>query len=100
MSQAFWPPEAPREESPEAFIAAFSTLGYLPCENPDLELGFEKIALYASADGKPTHAARQLPTGRWTSKLGQLHDIEHATLPVIEGPIYGVTVCFLKRALR
>ena len=27
-----------------------------------------------------THAARQLPSGKWTSKLGDADDIEHNTL--------------------
>ncbi|MCI0637958.1 MAG: hypothetical protein L0Y72_23715 [Gemmataceae bacterium] len=36
----------------------------------------------------PTHAARQLPTGRWSSKLGPSEDIEH-DLHALEGEIYG-----------
>jgi hypothetical protein len=36
----------------------------------------EKVALHAK-HGCPTHIARQLPNGRWTSKLGRWEDIEH-----------------------
>jgi len=62
----FWPPAVPREATLEAFVAAFATLGYEVCQNPDWEPGFEKVALYAR-ESAPTHAARQCPDGRWTS---------------------------------
>jgi len=44
------------------------------------------------------HAARQLPEGRWTSKLGELEDIEHA-LHDLTGTVYGSVVLVMKRAL-
>jgi hypothetical protein len=92
-----WPVSAHREESVAAFIEAFQTLGYLPCPDDSLEPGFEKVALYALA-GVPKHAARQLPGGRWTSKLGPLEDIEHA-LDGLVGAWYGTVVQFLRRPL-
>lgn len=75
----FWPDGVPREETIEAFVAAYKTKDYLPCDdlNTDLEPGFEKVVIYLSAENEPTHAARQLPTGAWTSKLGEWEDIEH-----------------------
>src|SRR3989442_11379407 len=72
----YWPADVPREETLAAFLAAFAALGYAPCPTADLEPGIEKIALYAVED-TPTHAARQLPTGWWTSKLGPSIDIDH-----------------------
>jgi hypothetical protein len=63
----------------------------------ELESGFEKIALFAS-DGVPKHAARQLESGRWTSKLGTREDIEHA-LHDLEGAIYGSVALVMKRPL-
>ena len=60
-----------------------------------LEAGYEKVALYALA-GVPKHAARQLPGGGWTSKLGELDDIEH-TLEGLVGSWYGNVVQILKR---
>jgi|GEM_PF-3681614 len=62
-------------------MQAFATLGYEVCDNVELEPGFEKIALYAGADGIPTHAARQLQAGPWTSKLGRMEDIILAMNP-------------------
>jgi hypothetical protein len=36
--------------------------------------------------------------GTWTSKLGEWLDIAH-TLRGLEGPLYGQTVAYFKRAL-
>jgi hypothetical protein len=63
----YWPEDAPRSISLEAFVAAFSTKGFSPCDSDHVEPDLEKIAIYVNAQGKPTHAARQLPNGRWTA---------------------------------
>ena len=47
----------------------------------------------------PTHAARQFPGGRWTSKLGPAEDIEHE-LEELAGPLYGEVVLILRRPAR
>lgn len=91
---AYWPPDVLREETVAAFVAALGTLGYVPCEDESFEIGFEKVAMYATTDDRPTHATRQLPGGSWSSKLGTREDIEHA-LRALEGDIYGRVVQFL-----
>jgi hypothetical protein len=90
-----WPAGAARVETIEAFRDAFATLGYTVCDDDHLEAGYEKIALFALA-GVPKHAARQLPTGRWVSKLGAREDIEHA-LHDLTGMAYGAVVLLMKR---
>jgi hypothetical protein len=60
-----------REETLAAFQAAFATVGFVVCQDESAEPGFEKIAIFGDADG-PQHVARQLPTGRWTSKRASL----------------------------
>src|SRR5262245_4177652 len=87
----YWPEAAPREATIEAFRVAFITLGYTECASENLETGYEKVALFAHAQGRPTHAARQLPNGRWTSELGRREDIEHA-LHDLGGDLYGTVV--------
>src|ERR1043166_1300588 len=82
----YWPDDAPRTETLDAFYAAFEAIGYFRCDDGALEERFEKVALYALG-GRPKHAARQLPDGRWTSKLGKHIDITH-TLRGLEGPMY------------
>ncbi|MBN2568114.1 MAG: hypothetical protein JXB42_01655 [Deltaproteobacteria bacterium] len=96
-SQYYWPPEIPRGESVDNFVKAFETFGYIECDGPELEEGFEKIAIYADKYGKPTHAVRQLESGIWTSKLGQLEDISH-DIDGVSGEHYGNVVIVLKRS--
>ena len=94
--ESYWPPEAPREETLDAFTAAYASIGYRKCRNGACKKRFQKIAIYTDSRGTPTHAARQLPNGRWTSKLGTQIDIEH-TLEALEGGKYGNVACFMKR---
>lgn len=98
-NQYYWPADIPREETLEAFIKAYETLGYETCKSGGYEEEFEKIAIYLNASNKPTHAARQLGSGRWTSKLGTLEDIEHVTLDGLYGSSYGVAAVFMRRAI-
>lgn len=93
----YWPPGAPRQASVPAFEAAYGTRGFEVCADGTLEPGFEKIAIYATA-GVVKHAARQRPSGAWTSKLGEHVDIEH-TLEGLEGATYGHVARFLRRRL-
>lgn len=93
----YWPDNVPRERTLSALIQAYETIGYNPCNDEVLEPGFEKIALYAIGV-QPTHAARQLPNGFWTSKIGACEDIEHA-LASLTGAEYGAVVQFLKRRM-
>ena len=79
----------------DAFRDAFGTLDYVVCDDDQLEPGYEKIALFALA-GVPKHAAKQLPTGRWISKLGPSEDIEHG-LHDLTGMVYGAVVLLMKR---
>jgi hypothetical protein len=95
MGQHYWPPSAPRQETLDAFVAAFSTLGYQVCSDATIESGFEKVAIYSNGE-KPTHAARQARDGSWLSKLGPNVDITH-TLDGLVGGVYGNLACFLKR---
>src|SRR3990172_1867508 len=96
MNLYYWPPTIPRENTLEAFIKAYELLGYGICKDGNYEEGFEKIAIYVAGDRKPTHAARQLSSGRWTSKLGKLEDIEHTTLNGLCSPRYGTVAVFMK----
>lgn len=98
----YWPAGALPGRDLPALAGAFATLGYAPCPHGEPEAGIEKIAIYARLTGalspaRPTHAARQLPSGRWTSKLGADLDVEH-DLADLEGPAYGRAVYFLARA--
>ncbi|MBO0348053.1 hypothetical protein J0895_02830 [Phormidium pseudopriestleyi FRX01] len=97
MEQQYWPPNIKREESLKAFIQVFESLGYKVCETASLEVGFQKVALYADSNRRPTHAARQLDSGIWTSKLGSEEDIEHHELEGLVGEKYGQVAAILKK---
>jgi hypothetical protein len=81
-----------------ALEGMFRTFGYEDCGSDwSLEPGYAKVALYASGGWVYTHAARQLPTGKWTSKLGKDIDIEHDDPAVVAGGLYGEMMQIMKR---
>lgn len=91
-----WPPGILRAESIAAFVQLYPSQGYEICSEGGLEAGYEKLALYA-LNQQPTHAARQLPNGYWTSKLGVEEDIVHEKPESLAGPCYGDVVQFMRR---
>ena len=96
--RGYWPGQSRRDETPKAFVEAFSRFGYLPCDTDAVEPGFEKVAIYVGSNGLVTHMARQLADGRWTSKLGESVDIAHA-LEGLTGERFGEVARFLQRPL-
>jgi len=77
-------------------------LGYRTCVNGKREDEIEKVAIYVNEQGKPTHAARQLASGVWVSKMGPHVDIEHETPEAVGGHEdhgYGVVAIYMARQL-
>jgi len=95
----YWPADSPRDDFGIGILErAFAELGYIDCQTDDsMETSVEKVALYGTG-AFYTHAARQLQSGKWTSKLGRDVDIEHDTPDVVAGGVYGEVVQILKRA--
>lgn len=79
----YWPQGLINDDTPEAFEQFFGMAvhGYRRMAGRDVSLqpGLEKLALYTLDEGglRVAHAARQLPSGWWTSKLGGMLDISH-----------------------
>jgi hypothetical protein len=93
----YWPLPSPKDDCGiGALEQVFRSLGYYDCDIGDSELGYEKIALYGN-NLFYTHAARQLPSGKWTSKLGKAEDIEHDTAEDVADGVYGQLVGYMKR---
>lgn len=94
----YWPSAIRSELSEQTFAELYASLGYERCRDGKFERGFEKVALFAK-DGVPTHAARLLPNGRWSSKLGRWEDIIHdLTALTGDGPSeYGQVISFFRR---
>lgn len=95
----YWPPELPLQETVDNFRKAFEILGYEVCLSAEAEDGYQKVAIFQDPNGVPTHAARQLTDGTWTSKLGRLEDIGHNRSDDVEGPAYGTVALVLRRPL-
>lgn len=93
----YWPPGIARAETVTSFIQAFATKGYTPCDDATLQPGLEKVVLYLDDHGTPTHMARQLPTGEWTSKCGPWYDMSHDDPDVIASGTYGAASVYLGR---
>jgi hypothetical protein len=93
----YWPVQAPEGDYGISVLEqAFAALGYEACDDGRLEMDCNKVALYGLS-WFYTHAARQLPTGKWTSKLGKSEDIEHDSPDDVAGGIYGEVVLFMRR---
>jgi hypothetical protein len=98
-SGVHWPPGIPALPSLAGVIEAYRIVGFEECKSPDLESGYEKVAIFADATNDPRHAARQLPDGKWTSKLGDHVDIEHAEVEAVGGEFYGEPFVYMRRAV-
>ena len=92
----YWPTNIPRIETLDAFVAAFATLGYTPCADGTHEDDREKVVIFIEK-GLPTHMARQMRSGAWTSKLGKSWDIGHITPAEVGGLLYGKVIQYLSR---
>jgi hypothetical protein len=93
-----WPADVLDDGTVAAAICLFESLGYTRTDDSAWEPGFKKVAIYKSEGGYFTHAARQLPDGRWTSKLGKGQDIEHDTLASLTGSLYGTIAQIMRKA--
>jgi hypothetical protein len=80
-----------------AVEAVFRLRGYEPCDDGSLEAGVDKIAVYGDSLGEAKHATRQMRNGRWTSKMGDLADIEHDKPEEVESTLYGTVRRYMAR---
>jgi len=106
MPGFMWLPSGPYDWKLETVTEIFRLHGYEICDSDDHEPGIEKVALYFNdhdSECETSHVARQLPDGRWTSKLGVDEDIEHRTPAALEGDTlqfpkaYGRVIRLMKR---
>ena len=94
----FWPEGIEREWSITAIRKLLSHFGFKEeSDNQVWEDGYLKLAVYLDKNDFPAHFARQLENGKWTSKCGDLIDIEHDDLECLECEEYGSARLFFKR---
>jgi hypothetical protein len=93
--QLSWPPNLPREETVNGIQEFFRAVGFTDCASSTPEANVEKIAIYSKGN-TPTHVARQLHSGLWTSKLGSAADVDHKELSDLADQ-YGQVAVIMKR---
>lgn len=79
-TRTYWPEGAPSLDELGSYAAVLKRQGFRPCEDEESRPGWTKIVLYVERSRGVDlvhHAARQLPSGKWTSKVGELIDVEH-----------------------
>jgi hypothetical protein len=93
----YWPDEVgDAPYSVRSLIELLATHGFRRAD-PASDIAGDWIAVYGSADGTYTHAARRLTSGTWASKLGAWEDVEHDTADAVAGGEYGEIVAYLHR---
>jgi hypothetical protein len=91
-----WPAEIDQSDALMAWQQFYQLHGFEPCDSRAFEPGFVKVAIYA-LEGEGTHVARLLHNGHWTSKLGEIQDIEH-DLESLEDARYGSVALVMRRS--
>lgn len=94
----YWPPGL-SAETVDGWKQVFILHGYAECDSRSFETELEKVAIFELAN-EPSHVARQLDGGKWTSKLGKGCDIEHSALDVLEGEEYGKVKVVMSRPCK
>jgi len=97
QKRSFWPFDYRGKTVKEAFNELFTSDGWQETSDSYYAPAFQKLALY-ELNGVPTHAARLLPSGLWTSKLGQNIDLAHH-LNDLEGPTYGAVSAIYRKPI-
>ena len=93
----YWPPWATPTTKTGSLQEVFAGQGYERCDDTNVEADYHKVALY-EAHGDMRHAAAQMPTGRWRSKMGKGPVIEHRSPESLSGGIYGEATVFMRRS--
>ena len=96
-----WPEKTP--DTLDGWTELFVRDGYVITDFREIEVGFEKVAIYIDfKDMLPGHVAFSDGTV-WKSKLGRSVDIEHSSLDLLEGDQnweYGIVERVLKRPVK
>lgn len=97
----WWPPGAKEGVDISCLVDAFRYEGFELCNDYSFEEEWLKVALYYDpSTNRWTHAARQLRSGVWASKLGRSYDIHHGTPYTIESDVYGKVFCIMKTSFH
>jgi hypothetical protein len=89
LDGAYWPRQVEEADLKDGdlseYLYVFGLMGFTICEDDELEVGMEKIAIFGSASDF-AHVAYQRVDGEWSSKLGKLNDVRHECAASLSGP--------------
>jgi hypothetical protein len=93
----FWPAAVPPDSSIQTYVDMFASQGFEFCATGHHEAGYAKIVLYVNDNNQFLHVAKQLPSGKWSSKCGGESDITHSSPELLEGNTYGQVWKYMRR---
>ncbi|RIK80189.1 MAG: hypothetical protein DCC68_11550 [Planctomycetota bacterium] len=105
LLRGYWPDGVPRTGCLTSLIAAYQTKGFEICDEAPLEYdqSFDKVVLYGVQTGSGhewQHAAKLMPNGMWSSKLGNWVDIQHEQPEHVNHADYGEPLVYMRKAKR
>lgn len=95
----YWPKGVKKGYGIAYLVAAYVAEGFSVCPKAECaayDPSCETIVLY-ELHTNGSHAARLLPNGAWTSKIGALEDIQHEAPEHLSGTVYGDPLVYMKR---
>jgi hypothetical protein len=95
----YWPPGFPADCTVDTAVKIIKLHGYTLDLDRHSTPNTEAIAIYSDDNIEWSHFAK-FTSGRWVSKIGEDHDISHASLDLLEGPFYGKVVRVLSRPIQ
>lgn len=81
----------------DAYELMFAHYGFAVCPDGKYDKALEKIVIYGDNVGNFLHVAKQLPGGKWASKLGAESDITHANPEILMSEAYGSPARYMAR---
>lgn len=108
FTQGHWPNHLRRGADLCDLIALYQSMGFVVCMDETcrtFDPEYDKIVVYAARFKEPgepeihewMHAAKLLPNGHWSSKLGYEHDISHPDPESLAGREYGEPLIYMRR---
>lgn len=93
----YWPWKDIPDDTAHGWFLFLQKMGFAPCENASFEPGVERIAVLENED-REIHACRQIQSGVWKSKLGDMGpDIDHVDLECLKEAYGDVAYILAKR---
>lgn len=96
---AYWPAGVKKLTGIAYLVGAYLAEGFGVCNKDACDKydpTSDSIVLY-QLNRIGTHAARLLHNGMWSSKLGDLEDVQHQTAEALSGERYGNPMVYMKR---